>query len=203
MIVNILGSAHEKLVASRRSRVLGNMMRELLPPNSRVLDVGCGDGTIAKSWMANRPDISVQGIDVLVRPGTKISVHAFDGQFIPFEDNSFDVVSFVDVLHHADNALQLLREARRVSKTCVLIKDHYAENWLNHAILAFMDWVGNAPHGVPLRYNYLSRKEWKQAFRSASLFEDTVETNIPLYFFPFDLVFGRKLHFIALLRKLP
>jgi hypothetical protein len=66
-----------------------------------------------------------------------------------------------------------------------------------------MDWVGNAPHGVPLRYNYLSRKEWKQAFRSASLFEDTVETNIPLYFFPFDLVFGRKLHFIALLRKLP
>jgi len=201
MIVNILGSAHEKLVASRRSRVLGNMIRELLPPKARVLDVGCGDGTIAKFWMANRPDLSVQGIDVLIRPVTKISVCAFDGQFIPFEDNSFDVVCFVDVLHHADNALQLLSEARRVSKTYVLIKDHYAENWFNLATLAFMDWVGNAPHGVSLRYNYLSRNQWKQVFRSAALFEDSVETNIPLYFFPFDLVFGRKLHFIALLRK--
>jgi hypothetical protein len=76
-----------------------------------------------------------------------------------------------------------------------LIKDHYAENWLNHATLAFMDWMGNAPHRAPLRYNYLSRKEWKQAFRSASLFEEIVETDlalvcgcvsicvVPIYFF--------------------
>jgi ubiquinone/menaquinone biosynthesis C-methylase UbiE len=203
MIINILGSAHAKLVASRRLRVLGNMMRELLPPNARVLDVGCGDGAIAKSWMANRPDISVEGIDVLVRPATKIPVYPFDGQCIPFEDNSFDVVAFVDVLHHAENAPQLLREARRVSKTCVLIKDHYAENWFNRATLAFMDWVGNAPHGVARPHNFLSRKEWKEAFKTAALFEAMVETNIPLYPFPFDLVFGRKLHFIALLRKFP
>jgi len=201
MIINILGVPHAKLVGSRRSRVLGHMMRQLLPSNARVLDVGCGDGAIAKSWMANRPDICVEGIDVLVRPATKIPAYPFDGQRIPFEDNSFDVVTFVDVLHHAENPLQLLREARRVSNGCVLIKDHYAENRLNHATLAFMDWVGNAPHGVALRYNYLSRREWKQAFRSASLFEDTVETNIPLYVFPFDVVFGRNLHFIALLRK--
>jgi methylase of polypeptide subunit release factors len=67
-------------------------IRELLPPNARVLDVGCGDGMIAKSWMANRPDIRVEGIDVLVRPATKIPVQAFGGQFIPFEENSFDVV---------------------------------------------------------------------------------------------------------------
>lgn len=202
MIAKIMGSVHANLVFSRRARVLGDIIRELLPPNSRVLDVGCGDGAISKSWMMNRPDISVQGIDVLVRPATKIPVRAFNGQFIPFEDNSFDVVSFVDVLHHSDNALQLLREARRVSKTSVLIKDHYSENWFDQATLAFMDWVGNAPHGVSLPYNYLSHRRWKQVFRAAALFETAIETNIPLYPFPFDLVFGRKLHFIALLRKI-
>ena len=201
MLKRILGSVHARLVFSRRSRVLGDMIGNLLPPNVRVLDVGCGDGTIAKSWMATRSDVSVEGIDVFVRPATKIPAHVFDGHTIPFEDNSFDVVSFVDVLHHAENALQLLREARRVSKKYVMIKDHYAENWLDYTTLAFMDWVGNAPHGVSLPYNYLSRVAWRDTFRAAALSETKVETEVPLYSFPFDLVFGRSLHFIALLRK--
>jgi SAM-dependent methyltransferase len=201
MLTRLLGSVHAKLVFSRRASVLGDMIRELLPPNARVLDVGCGDGTIAKSWMAPRPDVSVEGIDVFVRPSTKIPVNIFDGHIIPFEDNLFDVVSFVDVLHHAEDALQLLRQARRVSKEYVVIKDHYAENWLDHTTLAFMDWVGNAPHGVSLPYNYLSRTEWSHAFRAAALSEIKVETNVPLYSFPFHLAFGRNLHFIALLRK--
>ena len=201
MLKRILGSVHAKLVFSRRSRVLGDMIGDMLPPNVRVLDVGCGDGTIAQYWMTIRPDVRVEGIDVLARSATKIPVHVFDGHTIPFEDNSFDVVSFVDVLHHAENVLQLLREARRVSKNYIVIKDHYAENWIDHTTLAFMDWVGNAPHGVSLPYNFLSRATWLDVFRAAALSEAKVEMEVPLYSFPFDLVFGRNLHFIALLRK--
>jgi hypothetical protein len=64
-----------------------------------------------------------------------------------------------------------------------------------------MDWVGNRPHGVVLPYNYLSEKEWQKLYADAGLKEARVERSIPLYPAPFSWIFGRKLHFIALLKK--
>jgi 2-polyprenyl-3-methyl-5-hydroxy-6-metoxy-1,4-benzoquinol methylase len=45
----------------------------------------------------------VRGIDIMARPTSHIPVDIFDGQTIPHPDKSFDVVSFVDVLHHTDD----------------------------------------------------------------------------------------------------
>ena len=90
----------------------------------------------------------------------------------------------------------------RVSRSFILIKDHLAENRLDHQTLRLMDWVGNRPHGVELPYNYLSNEEWQRLYRTAGLAEANVMQEIPIYPAPFSWVFGRKLHFIALLRKL-
>ncbi len=109
----LLGAVHAALVFGRRARVLSAAVCDLLPRDAAVLDVGTGDGAIAYSWRVRRPDLKVEGIDVLIRPGTKIPVRVFDGRTIPNDDNSFDVVSFVDVLHHSDDTVQLLSEARR------------------------------------------------------------------------------------------
>ena len=199
MSKSLLGAAHASLVFARRARVLSAAVCNLLPRDAAILDVGSGDGTIAYSWRERRPDLKVEGIDILVRPETKIPVRAFDGRIIPYDDHSFDVVSFIDVLHHTDDAVQLLSEARRVSRNRVIVKDHFAENTLDHATLALMDWVGNAPHGVSLPYNYWSRDRWKCAFKAAGLTEAKIETDIPLYAFPLNWVFGRGLHFLSLL----
>ena len=172
----------------------------MLPQDASVLDVGSGDGTIANIWKQKRADLKVEGIDVFVRPTTLIPVRKFDGKTIPFEDKSVDVVSFVDVLHHADNAIQLLQEASRVAKSLVLIKDHLSENRFDHFTLAAMDWVGNAPYGVSLLYNYWSRRQWEHAYNSAGLTEIKMQTKVPLYAFPLSLAFGRGLHFISLLK---
>jgi len=195
-----LAAVHAAAIFPRRARVLGAVICNILPRGATVLDVGCGDGTIAALWMEMRPDVRVEGIDVLVRPQTKIPVQGFDGRTIPYPDRSFDVVSLVDVLHHADDAVQLLREAARVSKGLVVIKDHYAETRLDRAALALMDWVGNAHHGVALPNNYWSRSQWKQAFDMTGLAEDGVDTRLPLYPFPFNLAFGRGLHFVCRLK---
>jgi hypothetical protein len=109
---------------------------------------------------------------------------------------------FVDVLHHSCDPLAILRDAARVCRTFILIKDHLAENTLDHMTLRFMDWVGNRPHGVELPYNYLSGQEWQELYAGAGLKEARVDRSIPLYPFPFSRVFGRNLHFIALLKKL-
>ena len=63
-----------------------------------------------------------------------------------------------------------------------------------------MDWIGNAPHGVRLPYNYLSLEKWQDIFVEANLEVEVFSKNIPLYPAPFSYVFGRGLHFIAVMR---
>lgn len=60
-----------------------------------------------------------------------------------------------------------------------------------------MDWVGNAPHGVRLPYNYLSRDEWQRLWAKLGLRVTAIAENIPLYPPPLSWFFGRGLHFVA------
>jgi len=197
MTTSVLGEVHNRFVFDRRVRVLAEALGRLVPRGARVLDVGTGDGQIAMLIGAQQQGTSVEGIDVMLRPETHIPVTLFDGARIPFEDKSVDVVSFVDVLHHTEDAAGLIREAARVARKAVLVKDHLSENTFDHLTLRFMDWIGNAPHGVVLPYNYASEAEWTQWFSDAGLAVETFETEVPLYPFPFSLAFGRKLHFVA------
>ena len=192
---------HHAFVFERRARVLAEMLAAQIPPRASVLDIGCGDGTIGSLIAQLRPDISIQGVEFLLRPGCKIACRPFDGSSLPFPDASFDVCFFVDVLHHTQDPAILLREAVRVSRSFVLLKDHLDENVLDDVTLRFMDWVGNRPHGVVLTYNYQSRKEWAEHFSQCGLAEESWTAHVPLYAPPFHLLVGRGLHFVSLLRK--
>jgi SAM-dependent methyltransferase len=195
-----VGALHENLVHSRRVRVLAGHLAELIPPKSKVLDVGCGGGAIDSLIMQKSPDVSIEGIDVLVRPTAKIPVHHFDGINMPYPDASFDVVMFVDVLHHADEPLLLLREATRVGRSLV-IKDHFRQGFLAGPTLRFMDWVGNAHHGVALPYNYWSPGEWASAIDAVGLNQIEARSRIGLYPAPASWIFERTLHFVGLFAR--
>src|SRR5262245_42109425 len=112
--MSVIERIHERYVFGRRVRQLAKRLAPLLPPNARVLDVGCGDGALARLVTKMRPDVDITGIDVLVRDHTQIPIDAFDGETVPFDDGSFDIVMLVDVLHHLANPMVLLREAVRV-----------------------------------------------------------------------------------------
>jgi SAM-dependent methyltransferase len=197
MLKKTVGLIHGKTVFNRRAQVLSTLIAALLPTQAKVLDVGTGSGQIAHFWHQARDDISVEGIDVFVRSDTHIPVRSFDGETIPYANKSMDVVTFVDVLHHTTNAQTLLAEAQRVARKSIIIKDHLAETSLDHWTLRFMDWVGNAPHGVVLPYNYFSMADWNSMITEAGPAIRSFNTAIPLYVPPLSFVFGRKLHFIA------
>ena len=197
MFKRAIGQAHETLIFNRRVRVLVERLGALVPEGATLLDVGTGDGQIAKAIGAQQNGVTVTGIDIMARKITHIPVTIFDGRNIPLEDNSVDVVSFVDVLHHTNDPQQLISEAARVARKAVIIKDHLSENKLDHMTLRLMDWVGNAPHGVVLPYNYAPRRDWDKWFAAAGLQTDSFSTDVPLYPFPLNAIFGRKLHFIA------
>jgi SAM-dependent methyltransferase len=192
-----VGLLHDKLVFSRRAKVLATEFATVLPDALTVLDVGCGDGLIDRLICQQRPELSITGVDVLVRPQTHIAVQQFDGVHLPFEDKSFDVVLFTDVLHHTEDPEVLLREAKRVARLALVLKDHTKEGFLAYLTLRFMDWVGNARHGVALPYNYWTHSRWMSALRSLGLTVQFWKGALGLYPRPARWLFDRRLHFVA------
>lgn len=195
--MNTIELVHARSVVDRRVRVLSSHLAPLLPENATVLDVGCGDGRLAQALMALRPDLAFRGLDVLVREGAAIPVEPFDGERLPLENAAVDVVLFVDVLHHTPHAAALLREARRVARSFVVLKDHTRNGAFADVTLRFMDRVGNARHGVALPHLYWSREEWQRALDAEGLRIETWSPKLGLYPFPASLLFDRGLHFVA------
>src|SRR5260370_42153022 len=140
-----MGTWLRVFVFPRRTRVLAGMLAAQIPPHAAVLDIGCGDGTIGSLIAKLRPDVSIQGVEFLVRPECKIECSAFDGSALPFPDGSFDVCLFVDVLHHTQDPAILLHEAVRVSRSFCLLMSNLDENIFDHITLRFMARAANPP----------------------------------------------------------
>jgi SAM-dependent methyltransferase len=189
---------HDLFVYDRRMDLLSEIIGKKLNDGEKILDIGCGDGKIDRLIM-NRKSVDISGVDVLVRDATYIPVNEYDGTLLPFADNAFDVAIFVDVLHHTDNPLGILQEAKRVARKRVIIKDHLREGAFAYHTLKFMDFVGNAHYGVRLPYNYLNKNEWDTLFKKVGLVCKEYNTKLRLYPFPFNLFFDRRLHFCAAL----
>lgn len=129
-----------------------------------VLDVGASDGRLAHQLALNKPTISITGVDVKLQPDPLIPVSRYDGDRLPYDDNSFDTVTLIDVLHHDEDPKAVLSEAVRVARSRVLIKDHYWVTGLDRLMLTVADYLGNKATGVDLPYNFLRMEEWTAMF---------------------------------------
>ncbi len=114
---------HDSIVSGRRIRKIVAALAEMLPkqPQLRILDVGCGSGELLLQLQRLHPHIECSGVDVLVRPDTYIPVMQFDGLKLPYEDNAFDCVLLIDVLHHVDEQKNF---ACRMHACCQSMRPH-------------------------------------------------------------------------------
>ncbi|MEQ9460652.1 MAG: class I SAM-dependent methyltransferase [Phycisphaeraceae bacterium] len=195
-----VGAVHGRLVHGRRVTAIANAIAPLMSQGQSLLDIGCGDGTLAAQVNERVGNLQLTGLEVIARPQAAIPVTVFDGQHIPLDDNTVDVAMMVDVLHHTHDPMILLREAARVARSAVIIKDHRMERPLAGLTLRFMDWVGNKPHGVTLPYNYWNARQWSGAWKQLSLTPDQYQTRLGLYPAPANWLFESGLHFVARLR---
>ena len=193
---------HENVISSRRMPAIAAHIRAIIPPGARILDVGAGDGFIDSLIVDGRSDISIVAVDVRPRDHTFVPVATFEGAVLPFDDQAFDVVMLIDVLHHAPDPRMLLREAARVGRT-VIVKDHTKDGIMAGLRLAFMDYVGNRYANVALPNVYFTTGQWRRLFADLGLHEMHSIADLGLYPWPLSVVFERRLHFLCTLQGAP
>lgn len=191
-------------VYESRLRVLTGAILPHLQPGDSVLDVGCGNGQLGAALRdhAEAPaDLDVRGLERVQRGGEAIPVTAYDGHTIPLDDDAVDVVILADVLHHETDEDRLLSECLRVTRRLLIIKDHKPDGLLAQQRIALIDWAANAPYGVPCLYRYHTLAEWRQLAADHGVTLAAEQTAIDLYPPGYNLLFGRKLQFLAVWRK--
>jgi len=122
---------HDSVLRSHRWRTAENSAGYLLPrlaPDARVLDVGCGPGTITVDLAARVPDGKVLGIDAAAdvlalarqeadrRGQANVRFDTGNVYQLGFADGTFDVVHAHQVLQHLSDPVAALREMRRVCR---------------------------------------------------------------------------------------
>ena len=90
-----------------------------IPPDTRILDLGCGNGLEA-AYLSVLCNAEVYGIDINEKFDkwalTKSHLVNYDGENIPYPESSFDIIYSYHVLEHVKDLPVLLEEAARVLK---------------------------------------------------------------------------------------
>src|SRR5438067_8021690 len=101
----------------------------------RILDIGCGTGgnleTLSKFGQAEGVDISREALDFCRARGLA-NVREGAAETLPFADESFDLVTGLDVVEHLDDDVAGLREMRRVLRPggrCLLFVPAFMFLW--------------------------------------------------------------------------
>ncbi|MGH9087547.1 MAG: methyltransferase domain-containing protein [Acidimicrobiales bacterium] len=123
---------HESVLRSHRWRTAENSAAHLLPhlrTGQRLLDVGCGPGTITVDLAGRVAPGEVVAVDnapavldfarrtVAEAGATNVAVQVADVYALPFPDDSFDVVHAHQVCQHLTDPVTALGEMRRVCRS--------------------------------------------------------------------------------------
>lgn len=132
--------------AMRTADVFAAHVLEKIKPGMKILDVGCGPGSISRGLAERVPGGELVAMDVsnevlerargnlLNDPVKDVKVTVKQGSVydLPFEDDTFDVVYANQVLQHLKQPVAALVEMRRVSKNIVTVRDADYETMVAH-----------------------------------------------------------------------
>jgi ubiquinone/menaquinone biosynthesis C-methylase UbiE len=124
-----------------KARTKQRRLNPFLVEAGSVLDIGCGNGALAHRL--KQEGISIQCVDICDKSRfDDVRPIVYDGKNLPFEDQQFQTVLLITMLHHTPNPERILGEAMRVGQRIVVMEDVYS-NPLQKQLTYFVDSLVN------------------------------------------------------------
>jgi len=180
--------------ASGYEQLMGRWSRRLAPAfiefsgltaGDRVLDVGCGTGSLTFEVAGRSEPIEIRAIDFAAafveaarqrNSDPRVSIEQADATALPFTDSSFDRAMAMLVLHFVADAPLAIREMRRVVKpggvVAAVVWDHLGGMpgmRMIVDILAMLSEAGRQLRGRYLFQPMMQPQEMQRAFVEAGL----------------------------------
>ena len=132
------------------------IIADLLPNNARVLDVGCGDGTLMK-FLSKEKDIDVRGLELneenveaCISKGLSVIEGNAENELNQFPDKSFDFVILSQTLQAFYNPVTVLDQLLRIGKSSIVSVPNFG-HWRVRGSLLF---YGRMPVTKSLPYKW-------------------------------------------------
>jgi len=173
-----------------RMSIIDKQLQKYTTPDgsSKILNIGSGTGgtipMLESHGKVTNVDTSAEALNFLKKSGH--SGKLINGDRLPFKDNSFDIITALDVVEHIKNDTKTLKEWRRVLKpggTIIVTVPAYQWLWSQH------DVINN-------HYRRYTRKQIKGVVAAAGY---KVSKSSYAIVFSFPLVVGSR--FISKLRR--
>jgi len=150
-----------------RSLEIINFCKKYLSKKDYVLDIGSGTGWVAKH-MRDLLGVNIICLDVVNEHQTDVPFLMYDGKKIPYEDNTFDAVLLIYTLHHCDDPIEVLKEARRVSKGKIIIFEDTYTNFFNKLLAKIFDYYSNKKYNPKVKtpFMFKRKEEWLEIFQN-------------------------------------
>jgi ubiquinone/menaquinone biosynthesis C-methylase UbiE len=141
-----------------------------VPFDCKMLDLGCGSGIIGHEF-AKFFNSELLGLDIIDNRIVPIPFLKLKGDDLSFlKDNSYETVLIAFVLHHCQNPIELLKEAKRVSKGKIILYENLSEGLLSR-LFCFL-------HGISFaclfqknsnRGKFFNDSEWRKILKDLNL----------------------------------
>ncbi len=169
--------AEEELVQKIVAMVLSESSAK-----SRVLDVGCGDGRFIN--YLRQTDLRSVGIEFSIEAAKKtqrrgLSICLADGHILPFGDETFDIITCIEVLEHIIDYMDVLTEMKRVctnrGKMVIVVPNFMRLN--NRYMMVVGHYPDYSEHVHHFTFSRLKQVLEQSGLKVEDLFGDSV--NIP------------------------
>ena len=137
-----------------------------IPNRSRILDIGGGWGFYDQPLRQRGHQVAV--LDVVTPGYARAPVILYDGERFPFADDRFETSLLITVLHHVKDPAAVVREARRVTRHCIIIVEDLYHHALGRLWTILRDRIYNFELlGHPCRFK--KKSEWIQFLNNLDL----------------------------------
>ncbi len=157
------------------------VIADLIPASSKVLDLGCGNGELLEYLIQQKKvrgrgiELSEEGVLACVRRGLSVRQGNLQEGLADYPANSMDVVVLSQTLPFLDNPARVIQEMLRVGKGAIVSLPNWG-HWRCRLELLF---TGRIPQAVDLVQAWYEVPRW-QAFTVTDFGDFCREINVAI-----------------------